>query len=199
MRTKTKLCVGVITITAIIAVATIAVAIRHSALNNTETDQGGQDRSGFEMVIPDEASFLNAPPVETDEVFDVSFSYNDAYPPKTSQGTLLQTIEWTLRVFPKEGQQASDVYCTLILNDWILERSSSPSLKYMGSERNAAGDIPAKSKGIEAIMQKYVDVQTLDNPSYEEAMTSPVKIMLAYDGLERYYVITPTRVVENLE
>lgn len=148
------------------------------------------------MTIPEEAMFSGAPSAETDGIFDISFTYDDAKPPVTAQGRMWQPIRWTLRVFPKKGITADGVSCTLILNDWILERSSSPSLKYMGMAKGYAGDMPEDSEGIESVMEKSVASETLNEPGYEEAMTAPVKIMLAYDGQEKYYTVTPVKAAD---
>lgn len=182
---------GLLAVIAVLSVTIIAIffAVQHHQ----------HQEQLFEMVIPDETLFVNAPDAGEDPVFDVSFSFNDTNPQKLSQGNVWQEIHWELSVYPKSGAEAKDVYCTLILDDWILNRSSSPSLKYMGAERGMAGDIPADTKGIVAGMQKYVDAYTLNDSFYETAMTTPVKIMLAYDGTQRYYVVTPHRVSENGE
>ena len=185
MSRKTKL-LAVITVLSVTIIATV-FTVQHYQ----------HQEPLFEMVIPDEALFVNAPDVGEDPLFDVSFSFNDTKPPERAQGNVWQEIRWDLSIYPKPGAEAKDVYCTLILDDWILSRSSSPSLKYMGAERGMAGDIPADTKGIAAGMQKYVDKNTLNNSFYETAMTTPVKIMLAYDGIQRYYIVTPHRVLEN--
>ena len=52
------------------------------------------------MTIPEEAMFSGAPSAETDGIFDISFTYDDAKPPVTAQGRMWQPIRWTLRVFP---------------------------------------------------------------------------------------------------
>ena len=59
-----------------------------------------------------------------------------------------------------------------------------------------AGDMPEDSEGIESVMEKSVASETLNEPGYEEAMTAPVKIMLAYDGQEKYYTVTPVKAAD---
>lgn len=148
-----------------------------------------------EMKVPDDAMFVGAPSSDENQEFTVTFSYNDSFAPISEEGDAWQKIRWELKVYPKEGVEVSDFYCTLILDDWILERSSSPSLKYMGAGKGYVGDVPANSKGLIAGMEKYVSVQTVDEPIYKKAMTTPVKIMIAYDGQEKYYFVTPVRAV----
>lgn len=90
--------------------------------------------------------------------------------------------------------EVGNFYCTLILNDWIINKSSSPELKYMGVGEGYAGNIPSDSKGVEAGMEKYVPIQVIDDPMYEIAVTSPVRIMLCYDNQKYYYYVTPLQI-----
>lgn len=149
-----------------------------------------------EIKIPKDSLFADALPSTENQEFNISFSFDDSFAPNSEEGTEFQKIRWEWKVFPKEGVEVSDFYCTLILDDWILSRSSSPSLKYMGVGKGYVGNVPADSKGFISSMEKYVLAQTVDDPMYEQALTTPVKMMIAYDGQERYYFVTPTRAVQ---
>ena len=178
--TKKKIMGAVVVLAS--AFAILFVALRFNSRNELE-----------EMKVPDDAMFIGAPSSGENQEFTITFSYDDSFAPTSEEGDRWQKIRWELNVFPKEGMEVSDFYCTLILDNWILERSSSPSLKYMGAGKGYVGNVPTDSKGLIAGMEKYVSVQTVDSPMYETAMTTPVKIMIAYDGQEKYYFVTPVR------
>lgn len=150
-----------------------------------------------EMIIPDEAMFEGAPSVTENQELTITFTYDDSAEPVPGRWGPMQEIEWTLLVYPKEGVEVHDFYCTLMLEDWILERSSSPSLKYMGIEKGVIKSMPTGSNSLLSSMTKYVHYQTVNYSMYETVMTTPLKIMVAYDGQERYYYVTPTRAVDG--
>lgn len=180
---KKKLFIAVVVLMSALAIT--FVALRFSSKNELE-----------EMKIPKDSLFVGASSSTENQEFTVIFSYDDSFPPNSEGRNEFQKIRWELEVYSKEGVEVSDFYCTLILDDWILARSSSPSLKYMGAGKGYVGNIPADSKGLVAGMEKYVLIQTLDDPMYEKAMTTPVKMMIAYDGYEKYYFVTPIRAVK---
>ena len=146
-----------------------------------------------EMTIPDEKMFEAAPFSDKNEELTITTIYHDSREPLPAQNVKWQKIRSDLSIYPKDGVEISNFYCTLILNDWITSKSSSPELKYMGVGKGYTGDIPADSKGVEAGMEKYVPIQVIDDPMYENALTSPVKIMLCYDSQNYYYYVTPIR------
>lgn len=147
--------------------------------------------NNFEMVIPSDDMFINAASSETCKDFDITFLYDDSTPLIAAQGETWQKIRWSLHVYPKEGVEAKDFYCTLILDDWVVSRSSSPSMKYMGIEKGIAGDIPSESKGIDSMFEKFVLFMTTTAPEYKKSMNAPARIMLSYNGHEEYYLVTP--------
>jgi hypothetical protein len=165
-----------------IAIALIAIAVYIINYNNS---------INFEMVIPPDDMFINAVSSETCKEFDISFFYDDLTPPIAAQGEIWKKIKWRLRVFPKEGVEVKDFYCTLILDEWVLSQSSSPSLKYMGMEKGIAGDIPSESKGVYSFMEKFIPLETINTPEYKESINAPVRIMIAYNGYEEYYLVKP--------
>lgn len=181
--TKKKYFIAVVVLMSVLAI--VFTALRFSSRNELE-----------EMKIPKDSLFVGASSSTENKEFTVSFSYDDSFAPNSEDENEFQKIRWELEVFPKEGVEASDFYCTLILDDWILARSSSPSLKYMGAGKGYVGDVPADSKGLIAGMEKYVPIQVLDDPMYETAMITPVKMMIAYNGQEKYYFVTPAKAIK---
>jgi hypothetical protein len=151
-----------------------------------------RERTVLGMVVPRDTKFENAPSVETDEKFDVTFTFDDSSRPQVeAEGKTYQGIVLELTVRPKEGTEVQKGYCTLVVNDWLLEQSSTKddSAKYMGYPKESAADFT----GVDAIRQISVETKLLQDPDYEAQMTAPVKFMLAYDGREHYYYVTPTR------
>lgn len=171
----------IVIIIAVIIIGTISYLIYSK---NRETSELG-------MEIPSNDMFLNAESSETCKDFDISFTYDDSSSPTSSQGDLFQKINWCLDVKPKDGVEAKDFYCTLVLNDWIVSRSSSPSLLYMGLSKSLSYDMPSESIALNSVMQKYVDVETTQSPEYETQIKAPVYIMLSFNNHKEYYKVMP--------
>lgn len=185
MRSK-KLFVAIV-----IAIALIVAAIYLISDRNKDKADNLDSVDDFEMMIPPDDMFINAASSQACKEFNISFSYDDSTTPIEAGGEKWQKIRWSLLVFPKEGVEAKDFYCTLILDDWVVSRSSSPTLIYMGIEKGFAGDIPSETKGVDSMMEKVVLLETTNAPEYNESMKAPVRIMLSYNGHEEYYLITP--------
>lgn len=143
------------------------------------------------MEIPPDDMFLNAKSSELCKDFDISFTYDDSSSPTISDGVLFQEIIWSLDVKPKDGVEAKDFYCTLVLNNWIVSKSSSPSLLYMGLSKSLPIDMPSESTSLNSVMQKYIDIDITRLPEYESQIKTPVYIMLSFNNNKEYYVVTP--------
>lgn len=152
-----------------------------------------QNGSLQEVRIPDDSMFVDAPMVDENDKLTVLFTYNDHFEPVEAQGVSYQTIQWDLIVAPRDGAAVDDFYCTLLLDDWILQRSSSPSWNYMGVGKGYVRDMPEDSRAFHSTMEKMVLLSLTDDPQYGEALERPVKLMLAYDDREYYYWVTPSR------
>lgn len=172
-------------IIAIIIIGSISYFIYNKNHENHE------NISELGMEIPSNDMFLNAESSETCEDFDISFTYDDSSSPTSNQGGLFQKINWSLDVKPKDGVEAKDFYCTLVLNNWIVSQSSSPSLLYMGLSKSLPYDMPSESTALQAVAQKYVDVEITQSPEYEEQIKAPVYIMLSFNNHKEYYQVTP--------
>ncbi len=150
------------------------------------------DDSGLGMEVPEKELFLNAESADTCEDFDITLLYDDTAPPEFVEGLGdFQKIRWYLYILPKEGVEATDFYCTLFLNEWIVNQSSSRTLKYIGMPKGFVGDIPSESKGINALSEKFIPVKVKEDYRYDAAAREPAAIMVAYNGQERFYFVTP--------
>lgn len=143
------------------------------------------------MEVPDDSMFLEAPFADTCELFDITFTYDDSAPAVAVENRVGREIRWDLSAFPKEGVEVKDFYCTLVLNDWIVSQSSSPTLRCMGLPKHLVADIPSETKGSEATSTKFIDANLSVTREFKEQIVAPVNIMLAFDNRKEYYLVKP--------
>lgn len=152
---------------------------------------GGPKRDDLGMEIPPDDKFSVAPSSDQCKFFDISVTYDDSFPLVYNEDLPLQKIYWHLSAKPKDGVKVKDVFCTLVLNEWIVSQSSSPFLLYMGLNPDLAMDMPVEVKGAHSEMEKFISKELAASEEYKKEIKAPLKFMISYNGLREYYFVTP--------